>query len=128
MGEKKFHFQKYFLILILLSSIVGFLTYFYSDSLVKKTRRSTEEDLNKKLKLINMEDFYFDLNSSLNMNDFFFPKPHMLDGELRYDAIKHKSINEELLRELWVRSENLFNVDLEKQNESLIDRILENYK
>ncbi|AYE35945.1 hypothetical protein DB313_00235 [Borrelia turcica IST7] len=128
MREKKFYFQKYFLILIFLSIIIAFITYLYSSNIIRNTRKSTEEDLNKKLKLINVEDFYFDLNSNLNMNDFFFPKPHLPSSELEDSLTKHQPINDKLLKELWVKSENLFNIDLEKQNEILIDRILENYK
>ncbi|ETZ18084.1 hypothetical protein BDCR2A_00057 [Borrelia duttonii CR2A] len=32
------------------------------------------------------------------------------------------------LKDLWVKSDNLFNIDLEKENELLVDKILENYK
>ncbi|AHE62391.1 hypothetical protein [Borrelia parkeri] len=128
MREKKFRFQQYFLILIFLSIIVSFLTYFYSYRMIEKTRSNTEEHLNQKLKLLNIEDFYFDLNSSLNMDDFFFPKPNLPDGKLGDSVMHHQSISEELLKSLWVKSDNLFNIDLEKENESLVDKILENYK
>ncbi|AHH02995.1 Hypothetical protein BHY_0044 [Borrelia nietonii YOR] len=128
MREKKFHFQKYFLILIFLSIIVSFLTYFYSYRMIENTRSSVEEDLSRKLKLLNIEDFYFDLNSSLNMDDFFFPKPDLPDGKLEDGVVHHQSISEELLKSLWVKSDNLFNIDLEEKNESLVDKILENYK
>ncbi|AAX16568.1 hypothetical protein [Borrelia hermsii] len=128
MREKKIHFQKYFLILIFLSIIVSFLTYFYSYRMIENTRSSVEEDLSRKLKLLNIEDFYFDLNSSLNMDDFFFPKPDLPDGKLEDGVMHHQSISEELLKSLWVKSDNLFNIDLEEKNELLVDKILENYK
>ncbi|AGT27048.1 hypothetical protein [Borrelia miyamotoi] len=129
MGEKKFYLQSYFLISVFLLIIISFLTYFYSYRMLEKTRSSTtEEDLNQKLKLLNIEDFYFDLNSSLNMDDFFFPKPNLTDGKLGNSLMHYQSVNEGLLKGLWIKSENLFNIDLEKENESLIDKILENYK
>ncbi|UGQ15764.1 hypothetical protein [Borrelia sp. RT5S] len=128
MRRKKFYFQKYFLILIFLSIAVAFITYLYSSNIIRVARKNTEEDLNKKLKLINAEDFYFDLNSNLNMNDFFFPKPHLPGSELEDELTEHQTINEELLKEFWIQPENLFNIDLEKQNETVVDRILENYK
>ncbi|ASQ28880.1 hypothetical protein CDQ96_00210 [Borrelia miyamotoi] len=128
MGEKKFYLQSYFLISVFLLIIISFLTYFYSYRMLEKTRSSTTEDLNQKLKLLNIEDFYFDLNSSLNMDDFFFPKPNLTDGKLGNSLMHYQSVNEGLLKGLWIKSENLFNIDLEKENESLIDKILENYK
>ncbi|UPA15924.1 hypothetical protein bcCo53_000043 [Borrelia coriaceae] len=128
MRERKFRFQKYFLILIFLSIIVSFLTYFYSYRMIDKSYHSTTEHLNQRLKSLNVEDFYFDLNSNLNMDDFFFPKPDLPDSKLGDSVVRHQSISEELLKSLWVKSDNLFNIDLEKENESLVDKILENYK
>ncbi|QFP42246.1 hypothetical protein F9Y90_04015 [Borrelia miyamotoi] len=128
MGEKKFYLQSYFLISVFLLIIISFLTYFYSYRMLEKARSSTTEDLNQKLKLLNIEDFYFDLNSSLNMDDFFFPKPSLTDGKLGNSLMHYQSVNEGLLKGFWIKSENLFNIDLEKENESLIDKILENYK
>ncbi|UER67266.1 nickel-dependent hydrogenase large subunit [Borrelia sp. BU AG58] len=128
MREGKFYFQRYFLILIFLSVVVAFVTYLYSSSLIKVTRKNTEEDLNKKLKLINEESFYFDLNSNLNMNDFFFPRPYLPNNALEGDLTNHRPVDEELLKEFWIKPENLFSIDLEKENEAVIDRILENYK
>ncbi|AHH05373.1 hypothetical protein BmHG_00046 [Borrelia miyamotoi] len=128
MGEKKFYLQSYFLISVFLLIIISFLTYFYSYRMLEETRSTTTEDLNQKLKLLNIEDFYFDLNSSLNMDDFFFPKPNLTDGKLGNSLMHYQSVNEGLLKGLWIKSENLFNINLEKENESLIDKILENYK
>ncbi|QMU98863.1 hypothetical protein F0310_00215 [Borrelia sp. A-FGy1] len=129
MREKKFYFQKYFLTLIFLSIIVAFITYFYSIKIIRNTHKNVEEDLNKKLNFINVEDFYFDLNSNLNMNDFFFPKPHLPNTELEDNLAKQQQpINYKLLKDFWINPENLFNIDLEKQNEVLIDNILEKYK
>ncbi|BCR18997.1 hypothetical protein BmHoA_00044 [Borrelia miyamotoi] len=128
MGEKKFYLQSYFLISVFLLIMISFLTYFYSYRMLEETRSTTTEDLNQKLKLLNIEDFYFDLNSSLNMDDFFFPKPNLTDGKLGNSLMHYQSVNEGLLKGLWIKSENLFNINLEKENESLIDKILENYK
>ncbi|WP_024654208.1 hypothetical protein [Borrelia persica] len=128
MREKKFNFQQYFLILIFLSIIVAFFTYLYSSRMIEESRSSTEENLNLKLKLLNIEDFYFDLNSSFNMDDFFFPKPSLPDGKLGDGVMHYRSINEEILKDLWVKSDNLFNINLENENELLVDKILENYK
>ncbi|BCR20659.1 hypothetical protein [Borrelia miyamotoi] len=128
MREKSFYLQSYFLISVFLLIIISFLTYFYSYRMIEKTSISTTEDLNQKLKLSNIEDFYFDLNSSLNMDDFFFPKPNLTDGKLGNSLMHYQSVNEGLIKGLWIKSENLFNIDLEKENESLIDKILENYK
>ncbi|BCR21491.1 hypothetical protein [Borrelia sp. HM] len=128
MVEKRFYLQSYFLILIFLLIIISFLTYFYAHRMIEKTRNSTAEDFNQKLKMLDIEDFYFDLNSSLNMDDFFFPKPNLPDGKLGNSLIHYQPVNEGLLKGLWIKSENLFNIDLEKKNESLIDRMLENYR
>ncbi|ACH93006.1 hypothetical protein [Borrelia duttonii] len=128
MREKKFHFQQYFLILIFLLIIVSFLTYLYSSKIIDESKNNTEENVNLKLKLLNIEDFYFDLNSSFNMDDFFFPKPSLPDGKLGDSVMHYRTINEDILKDLWVKSDNLFNIDLEKENELLVDKILENYK
>ncbi|AHH08007.1 hypothetical protein baBA2_000042 [Borrelia anserina] len=128
MRETKFHFRTYFLVLMFLVIIISFITYFYTYKMIEETRRDTEKDLNRKSKLFNMEDFYFDLNSSLNMDDFFFPKLNFPDGKLSDSIMHHQSVSEELLKSLWIKSDNLFNIDLEKESESLVNKILENYK
>ena len=128
MGEKRFYFQSYFLILMFLLIIISFLTYFYSYRMIEKSQDSTTEDLNQKLKMLDIENFYFDLNSSLNMDDFFFPKPKLPDGKLGNSLMHYQPVKEGFLKGLWIKSENLFNIDLEKKNESLIDRMLENYR
>lgn len=40
--------------------------------MLEKSQRSVEDNLDAKVKLVDMEDFYFDLNESLNMDDFLF--------------------------------------------------------
>ncbi len=72
MQDGKFSFRKYFLILIFLIFIVSGITYFYSTRMLEKSQRSVEDNLDAKVKLVDMEDFYFDLNESLNMDDFFY--------------------------------------------------------
>ncbi len=72
MQDGKFSFRKYFLILIFLIFIVSGITYFYSIRMLEKSQRSVEDNLDAKVKLVDMEDFYFDLNESLNMDDFLF--------------------------------------------------------
>ncbi len=52
--------------------IVSGITYFYSTQMLEKSQRSVEDNLDAKVKLVDMEDFYFDLNESLNMDDFLF--------------------------------------------------------
>ncbi len=82
MQDGKFSFRKYFLILIFLIFIVSGITYFYSTRMLEKSKRSVEDNLDAKVKLVDMEDFYFDLNESLNMDDFFIPRPDFLNENL----------------------------------------------
>lgn len=130
MQDGKFSFRKYFLILIFLIFIVSGVTYFYSTRMLEKSQRSVEDNLDAKVKLVDMEDFYFDLNESLNMDDFFIPRPDFLNENLNKNLvidglIKNKFLDENFFKDLWIKKENLFNIDIEKENEKLIDKILE---
>nr|WP_267509505.1 hypothetical protein [Borreliella garinii] len=130
MQDGKFSFRKYFLILIFLIFIVSGITYFYSTRMLEKSQRSVEDNLDAKVKLVDMEDFYFDLNESLNMDDFFIPRPDFLNENLNKNLvidglIKNKFFDENFFKDLWIKKENLFNIDIEKENEKLIDKILE---
>ncbi|WP_210362186.1 hypothetical protein [Borreliella garinii] len=130
MQDGKFSFRKYFLILIFLIFIVSGITYFYSTRMLEKSQRSVEDNLDAKVKLVDMEDFYFDLNESLNMDDFFIPSPDFLNENLNKNLvidglIKNKFLDENFFKDLWIKKENLFNIDIEKENEKLIDKILE---
>ncbi|WNZ72272.1 hypothetical protein [Borreliella garinii] len=130
MQYEKFSFRKYFLILIFLIFIVSGITYFYSTRMLEKSQRSVEDNLDAKVKLVDMEDFYFDLNESLNMDDFFIPRPDFLNENLNKNLvidglIKNKFLDENFFKDLWIKKENLFNLDIEKENEKLIDKILE---
>lgn len=130
MQDGKFSFRKYFLILIFLIFIVSGITYFYSTRMLEKSQRSVEDNLDAKVKLVDMEDFYFDLNESLNMDDFFIPRPDFLNENLNQNLvidglIKNKFLDENFFKDLWIKKENLFNIDIEKENEKLIDKILE---
>ncbi|WP_029362523.1 hypothetical protein [Borreliella garinii] len=130
MQDGKFSFRKYFLILIFLIFIVSGITYFYSTRMLEKSKRSVEDNLDAKVKLVDMEDFYFDLNESLNMDDFFIPRPDFLNENLNKNLvidglIKNKFLDENFFKDLWIKKENLFNLDIEKENEKLIDKILE---
>ncbi|APS98280.1 hypothetical protein Bmayo_00220 [Borreliella mayonii] len=126
MQNRKFSFRKYFLILIFLIFIVSGITYFYSTQMLDKSQKSVEDNLDAKVKLVNMEDFYFDLNECLNMDDFFIPRPDFLNENLVVDGlIKNKFLDENFFKDLWIKKENLFNFDIEKENEKLIDKILE---
>nr|WP_267506802.1 hypothetical protein [Borreliella bavariensis] len=130
MQDGKFSFRKYFLILIFLTFIVSGITYFYSTQMLEKSQRSVEDNLDAKVKLVDMEDFYFDLNESLNMDDFFIPRPDFLNENLNKNLvinglIKNKFLDENFFKDLWIKKENLFNIDIEKENEKLIDKILE---
>ncbi|WP_210369367.1 hypothetical protein [Borreliella garinii] len=130
MQDGKFSFRKYFLILIFLIFIVSGITYFYSTRMLEKSQRSVEDNLDAKVKLVDMEDFYFDLNESLNMDDFFIPRPDFLNENLNKNLvidglIKNKFLDENFFKDLWIKKENLFNLDIEKENEKLIDKILE---
>ncbi|EED28846.1 hypothetical protein PT136_00215 [Borreliella garinii] len=130
MQDGKFSFRKYFLILIFLIFIVSGITYFYSTRMLEKSQRSVEDNLDAKVKLVDMEDFYFDLNESLNMDDFFIPRPDFLNENLNKNLvidglIKNKFLDENFFKDLWIKKENLFNIDIEKENEKLIDKILE---
>lgn len=130
MQDGKFSFRKYFLILIFLIFIVSGITYFYSKQMLEKSQRSVEDNLDAKVKLVDMEDFYFDLNESLNMDDFFIPRPDFLNENLNKNLvidglIKNKFLDENFFKDLWIKKENLFNIDIEKENEKLIDKILE---
>nr|WP_267510660.1 hypothetical protein [Borreliella garinii] len=130
MQDGKFSFRKYFLILIFLIFIVSGITYFYSTRMLEKSQRSVEDNLDAKVKLVDMEDFYFDLNESLNMDDFFIPRPDFLNENLKKNLvidglIKNKFLDENFFKDLWIKKENLFNIDIEKENEKLIDKILE---
>ncbi|WP_029358888.1 hypothetical protein [Borreliella garinii] len=130
MQDGKFSFRKYFLILIFLIFIVSGITYFYSIRMLEKSQRSVEDSLDAKVKLVDMEDFYFDLNESLNMDDFFIPRPDFLNENLNKNLvidglIKNKFLDENFFKDLWIKKENLFNIDIEKENEKLIDKILE---
>lgn len=130
MQDGKFSFRKYFLILIFLIFIVSGITYFYSTRMLEKSQRSVEDNLDAKVKLVDMEDFYFDLNESLNMDDFFIPRPDFLNENLNKNLvidglIKNKFPDENFFKDLWIKKENLFNIDIEKENEKLIDKILE---
>nr|WP_267517042.1 hypothetical protein [Borreliella garinii] len=133
MQDGKFSFRKYFLILIFLIFIVSGITYFYSTRMLEKSQRSVEDNLDAKVKLVDMEDFYFDLNESLNMDDFFIPRPDFLNENLNKNLvidglIKNKFLDENFFKDLWIKKENLFNIDIEKENEKLIDKILEIFK
>ncbi|WP_031478006.1 hypothetical protein [Borreliella garinii] len=133
MQDGKFSFRKYFLILIFLIFIVSGITYFYSIRMLEKSQRSVEDNLDAKVKLVDMEDFYFDLNESLNMDDFFIPRPDFLNENLNKNLvidglIKNKFLDENFFKDLWIKKENLFNIDIEKENEKLIDKILEIFK
>ncbi|WP_324280378.1 hypothetical protein PT144_00215 [Borreliella garinii] len=130
MQDGKFSFRKYFLILIFLIFIVSGITYFYSTQMLEKSQRSVEDNLDAKVKLVDMEDFYFDLNESLNMDDFFIPRPDFLNENLNKNLvidglIKNKFLDENFFKDLWIKKENLFNIDIEKENEKSIDKILE---
>ncbi|WKC87749.1 hypothetical protein [Borreliella japonica] len=130
MQDGRFSFRKYFLILIFLIFIVSGITYFYSIQMLEKSQKSVEDNLDAKVKLLNMEDFYFDLNECLNMDDFFIPRPDYLNENLNKDLvvdglIKNKFLDEYFFKDLWIKKENLFNIDIEKENEKLIDKILE---
>ncbi|WNZ73222.1 hypothetical protein [Borreliella garinii] len=130
MQDGKFSFRKYFLILIFLIFIVSGITYFYSTRMLEKSQKSVEDSLDAKVKLVDMEDFYFDLNESLNMDDFFIPRPDFLNENLNKNLvidglIKNKFLDENFFKDLWIKKENLFNIDIEKENEKLIDKILE---
>lgn len=110
--------------------IVSGITYFYSTRMLEKSQRSVEDNLDAKVKLVDMEDFYFDLNESLNMDDFFIPRPDFLNENLNKNLvidglIKNKFLDENFFKDLWIKKENLFNIDIEKENEKLIDKILE---
>lgn len=129
MQDGKFSFRKYFLILIFLIFIVSGITYFYSTRMLEKSQKSVEDSLDAKVKLVDMEDFYFDLNESLNMDDFFIPRPDFLNENLNKNLvidglIKNKFLDENFFKDLWIKKENLFNIDIEKENEKLIDKIL----
>ncbi len=52
--------------------IVSGITYFYSTQMLEKSQKCVEDNLDAKVKLVDMEDFYFDLNECLNMDDFLF--------------------------------------------------------
>ncbi|AFU74313.1 hypothetical protein BafHLJ01_0046 [Borreliella afzelii HLJ01] len=130
MQDKKFSFSKYFLILIFLIFIVSSITYFYSTQMLEKSQKSVEDNLDAKVKLVDMEDFYFDLNESLNMDDFFIPRPDFFNENLNKNLvvdglIKNQFLDENFFKDLWIKKENLFNIDIEKENEKLIDKILE---
>nr|WP_267507385.1 hypothetical protein [Borreliella afzelii] len=130
MQDKKFSFSKYFLILIFLIFIVSSITYFYSTQMLEKSQKSVEDNLDAKVKLVDMEDFYFDLNESLNMDDFFIPRPDFFNENLNKNLvvdglIKNQFLDENFFKDLWIKRENLFNIDIEKENEKLIDKILE---
>ncbi|WKC78552.1 hypothetical protein QIA30_00765 [Borreliella turdi] len=130
MQDRKFSFRKYFLILIFLIFIVSGVTYFYSKQMLEKSQKSVEDNLNAKVKLVDMEDFYFDLNECLNMDDFFIPRPDFLNGNLNKNLavdglIKNKFLDDKFIKDLWIKKENLFNINIEKENEKLIDEILE---
>ncbi len=101
--------------------------------MLEKSQRSVEDNLDAKVKLVDMEDFYFDLNESLNMDDFFIPRPDFLNENLNKNLvidglIKNKFLDENFFKDLWIKKENLFNIDIEKENEKLIDKILEIFK
>ncbi|WPM06240.1 hypothetical protein QIA41_04055 [Borreliella sinica] len=126
MQNRKFSFRKYFLILIFLIFIVSGITYFYSTQMLEKSQKSIEDNLDAKVKLVDMEDFYFDLNECLNMDAFFIPSPDFLNENLVVDGlIKNKVLDDNFFKDLWIKKENLFNIDIEKENERLIDKILE---
>ncbi|MBB6213317.1 hypothetical protein QIA17_00750 [Borreliella californiensis] len=130
MQDRKFSFRKYFLILIFLIFIVSGITYFYATQMLEKSQKFVEDNLDAKVKLVDMEDFYFDLNECLNMDDFFIPRPDFLNENLNKNLvvdglIKNKFLDENFFKDLWIKKENLFRVDIEKENEKLIDKILE---
>ncbi|EEF84124.1 hypothetical protein QIA25_00825 [Borreliella spielmanii] len=130
MQDRKFSFRKYFLILIFLIFIVSGITYFYSTQMLEKSQKFVEDNLDAKVKLVDMEDFYFDLNESLNMDDFFIPRPDFFNENLNKNLvidglIKNQFLDENFFKNLWIKKENLFNIDIEKENEKLIDKILE---
>ncbi len=98
--------------------------------MLEKSQKSVEDNLDAKVKLVDMEDFYFDLNESLNMDDFFIPRPDFFNENLNKNLvvdglIKNQFLDENFFKDLWIKKENLFNIDIEKENEKLIDKILE---
>ncbi len=87
MQDRKFSFRKYFLISVFLIFIVSGITYFYSTQMLEKSQKCVEDNLDAKVKLVDMEDFYFDLNECLNMDDFFIPRPDFLNENLNKNLV-----------------------------------------